>query len=255
MFNKNFLLNKLSNNEQVIGTWNIINSPMLIDVIASSKLDFIIVDAEHGSFTYETAALMVSICEANEVSPIMRIGEINESKILRALDIGMHGIQIPNIRTSKDAENFIKFAKYPPVGNRGFSPFTKAGLYDIGNAESLPEKANANSLLIVNIEDQFGLENIGAIAEIKEIDIIFIGLFDLSKSLGLPGQINNKKVLKKLQYAIDIVHKKNKKIGSIASSFEMMDTLKEFGVDYITYSVDTGVIKSAFKDILKKFRE
>ena len=94
MLSKNYLQEKLVKNQQTIGTWNIINSPVLVDVIASTAIDFIIIDAEHGSFSYETAQLLVSVCESQQVSPIMRVGEINESLILRALDIGMHGVQL-----------------------------------------------------------------------------------------------------------------------------------------------------------------
>tara|TARA_B100000795_G_C22713090_1_gene404368 strand:- start:282 stop:1049 length:768 start_codon:yes stop_codon:yes gene_type:complete len=255
MLSKNYLQEKLVKNQQTIGTWNIINSPVLVDVIASTAIDFIIIDAEHGSFSYETAQLLVSVCESQQVSPIMRVGEINESLILRALDIGMHGVQLPNIQTAKDAQLFVQYAKYPPVGVRGFSPYTKAGLYDVNNASKLPEIANNNSLLIVNIEDQIGLQNLDSIAKIDGIDVIFIGLFDLSKSLGIPGDISNKKVLKKLDEAIKIAHNNQKKVGSIASTLEMLEILKNKKVDYITYSVDTGVIKESYLKIIKEFKK
>ncbi len=160
MLSENYLQNKLSKGEQSIGTWNIINSPMLVDVIASTGIDFIIVDAEHGGFSYETAQTLVSVCQSHKVSPIMRVGEISERLILRALDIGMHGVQLPNIQTYEDAKLFVEYAKYPPQGSRGFSPYTKAGLYDVNNAKLMPKVANSNTLLIVNIEDEIGLSNI-----------------------------------------------------------------------------------------------
>ena len=253
MLNVNYLQEKLIKGQKSIGTWNIINSPMLVDVIASTGIDFIVIDAEHGSFSYETAQILVSICQAHQVSPIMRVGEVRESLILRALDIGMHGIQLPNIRTAEEAKTLVQYAKYPPQGIRGFSPYTKAGLYDVDNAMSMPEIANNNTLLIVNIEDDIGLNNIHDIANTKGIDVIFIGLFDLSKSLGIAGDIQNELVLDKLNEAVQIVHSCNKKVGSIASTPEMLATLKSMRLDYITYSVDTGMVKNAYQKILKKF--
>jgi 4-hydroxy-2-oxoheptanedioate aldolase len=254
MLRKNYLKEKLIENNQAIGTWNIINSSVLVDVIASTGIDFIIIDAEHGGVTYETAQTLVSICESYQVSPIMRVGEINESLILRALDIGMHGVQLPNIQTVQDAQTFVQYAKYPPVGVRGFSPYTKAGLYDINQAKTMTEIANNNTLLIINIEDEVGLKNLTDIASTDGIDVIFIGLFDLSKSLGVPGDIMNVKVLKKLDEAVKIIHDCHKKVGSIASTPEMLSILKDKKLDYVTYSVDSGIVKDAYQSIIKKFR-
>ena len=248
-------MDKLARSEKTIGTWNLINSPLLVEVIASSGIDFLIIDAEHGNFTYETAQILVSICELYRVSPIMRVGEVNESLILRALDIGVHGIQVPNIKTVDDARLLVKFSKYPPNGLRGFSPYTKAGLFDLKNSEKLLKNANKNTIVIANIEDLTGLENIDDICKVNGLDIIFIGLFDLSKSLGIPGDIQNDLVLERLDRAIELVHSNNKKIGSIASSLDMLEILKKKGVDYITYSVDTGVVKESYMRVIDKFKE
>jgi len=255
MLRNNYLQQKLKDGTQTIGTWNIVNSTMLVDVIASSSIDFIIVDAEHGAFSYESAQTLVSVCESYQVSPIMRVGEINESLILRALDIGMHGVQLPNIRTAQDAQAFVQYAKYPPQGVRGFSPYTKAGLYDVSNAKTMPKLANDNTLLIANIEDETGLNNLDEISKTPGIDIIFIGLFDLSKSLGIPGDIENQRVMDKLEQAVTIVHQNKKKVGSIASNLTMLSVLKKQKLDYITYSVDTGVIKEAYNQIINHFNQ
>jgi 4-hydroxy-2-oxoheptanedioate aldolase len=254
MLKKNFLKEKLNNNQLTIGTWNIINSTMVVDVIASSGIDFIVIDAEHGSISYETAQTMISICESYDVTPIMRVGEINESLILRALDIGVHGVQLPNITTADNAKQFVQFAKYPPVGIRGFSPYTKAGLYDVINGKEMPKIANENTLLIANVEGQDGMNNLEDIVQVDGIDIIFIGLFDMSKSLGVPGDVENPKVIEKLDEAIKIIHKYGKKVGSIASNLNMLKTLKNKNIDYLTYSVDTGMIKESYYKMLESFR-
>jgi len=254
MLKKNFLKEKLENNLLTIGTWNIISSPIVIDVIASSELDFIVIDAEHGAASYETAQLMVGLCENYGVSPIMRVGEINESLILRGLDIGMHGIQLPNITTSTEAKRFVQYAKYPPVGIRGFSPYTKAGLYDVMNGGSMLNTANDNTILIANIEGMDGINNLEEIVQVDGLDVIFIGLFDMSKSMGIPGDIQNPLVVQKLDDAIDVVHKYGKKIGSIASNLDMLKILKDKKVDYLTYSVDTGIIKESYQNITSRFR-
>lgn len=254
MLKTNYLKEKLNKNKQTIGTWNIINSPMVVDVIASSGIDFIIIDAEHGSISYETAQSMISICESYGVSPIMRVGEINESLILRALDIGIHGVQLPNISTAEDAKTFVNFAKYPPIGVRGFTPYSKAGLYDVKNGTKLTKIANENTLLIANVEGQEGIDNLESIVRVDGIDIVFIGLFDMSKSLGVPGEVQHPKVIQKLDEAIKIIHRNGKKVGSIASNIEMLKVLKEKKIDYLTYSVDTGMIKESYQHMINSFK-
>ena len=254
MLKKNFLKEKLDSNQLTIGTWNIIDSPMVVDVIASSGIDFIVIDAEHGAISYETAQVMIGLCEGYNVTPIMRVGEINESLILRALDIGVHGVQLPNITTADDAKLFVQFAKYPPIGIRGFSPYTKAGLYDVSNGKNMPKIANKNTLLIANVEGQDGMDNLEEIAQVDGIDVIFIGLFDMSKSFGIAGDVENPKVIQKLDEAISIIHKYGKKVGSIASNLKMLSTLKEKEIDYLTYSVDTGMLKESYQNMIKSFK-
>lgn len=254
MLKKNFLKEKLNNNRATIGTWAIIDSPMVVDVIASSGIDFIVIDAEHGAISYETAQIMIGLCESYNVTPIMRVGEINESLILRALDIGSHGVQLPNITTAEDAKQFVQFAKYPPMGIRGFSPYTKAGLYDVSKGKEMPKVANENTLLIANVEGQDGMNNLEEIAQVDGIDVIFIGLFDMSKSLGIAGDVENPRVIAKLDEAIKIVHKHGKKVGSIASNLSMLKVLKEKNIEYLTYSVDTGMIKESYVNMINNFR-
>jgi len=254
MVKNNFLKQKLSNNQQTIGTWSLINSSVSSDIISSCGIDFLIIDAEHGNFSYETAQNIVSVCEANNVSPIMRVGSIDRALILRALDIGVHGIQIPCITNEEDIKSFIKFAKYPPVGDRGFSPFTKAGLYDKNNSLIHTERTNDNILLIAGVESIDQIKLLDKIISSGEINVVFIGLYDLSKSMNIPGDIENPKLLEIVSDTVKKCHSHNIKIGSIATSLMMLEKLKSLQLDYITYSVDTGVLKEAYLKIIKKFK-
>ena len=252
MLRTNYLRQKLSNGDCTLGTWNIIPSPFVVDIIASAGLDFIIIDSEYGSMSFETAQTMVAVCESYGVSPIMRVGKLDESLVLKALDIGMHGIQIPNVSSVDDARLLVNYAKYPPQGQRGFSPYVRAGLYNVENGPILPHKGNENTLVIVNLEGPDSLSNIEEIASVNGIDIIFIGVFDLSKTLGVPGEIQHPKVMESLDAAISKVHKIGKKVGTIASNKSMFKILKSKRVDYLTYSVDSGVLREGYTKLLKE---
>lgn len=253
MMGKNYLKERLSAGKPALGTWCVIGSPAVADIIASSGLDFLVIDAEHGPISYETAQQMAMACESRGVSPIMRVGKLDDWAILRALDIGVHGIQLPEISTAEDAKEFVKLAKYPPIGTRGFSPYTRAGNYDVANGKALPARANANILLIANVEGVEGIRNLDAISKVEHIDVVFIGLFDLSKSLGIPGDVENPLVSDALAKAVKTVKKNGKKIGSIATNLKMLDKFMGLGIDYVTYGVDAGMLKESYKEISGAF--
>tara|TARA_B100001250_G_C19810694_1_gene795566 strand:- start:1107 stop:1880 length:774 start_codon:yes stop_codon:yes gene_type:complete len=253
MFRENFVKNKLVSGKSVIGTWSIIPSAVVTDIICSTGLDFIIIDSEHGPINFETAQEMAIACESRNVSPIMRVSGVNESEILKSLDIGMHGIQIPNVRNSKDIEKIINYSKYPPQGNRGFSPFTRAGTYSLENSTNLTSAANENTLIGVNIEGMDAIENIDKILSFEELDIVFLGLFDISKALGIPGQVKDAKVLKYLHTLVGKILAAGKFPGTIATSTDDLKKFKEMGLKYILYLVDCEMISSSYLRVVKEF--
>lgn len=254
MLRRNFLKEKLESGRAVLGTWVGIPSPVVADIISSSGLDFIVIDTEHGPISFETAQNMIMSAESRRVSPCIRVPGLNESDILKALDIGTHCLQIPNISTRKDAELAVQLAKYPPIGKRGFSPFTRAGNYSVGAVKDLTQKANAAVLLAIHIEGKEAIDNIDEILKIIGIDIVFIGLFDLSKSLGIPGDIDNPKVVNYLKDLVKRTTKAGKYPGTIVANDQQLRKYSDFGVKYFTYSVDCEVISRSYNGIVDGFR-
>jgi 4-hydroxy-2-oxoheptanedioate aldolase len=255
MNNYNYLKQKLSSGKAVIGTWSIIPSIINIDIIAESGLDFIIVDMEHGPINFETGQSLIISCESKKVSPVIRVGGVIESDILRALDIGCHCVQVPNLNNALKAKEAISYTKYPPIGNRGFSPFTRAGGYSILNAINHTSVSNNNTMLAIHVEGNEGIANIDEILKLEQIDIVFIGIFDISKSLGIPGQINNKKVIKILKELTEKIIRANKYPGSIVNNMDQLKQFIDFGIKYITYSVDCNIILESYKNISNHFKK
>ena len=179
MIKKNFLKEKLLRQNICLGTWSVIPSNTITDIITSSKFDFVILDQEHGPLSFETIQKQIITSENNNCSPLVRVSKVSQEDILRALDVGAHGIQVPNINNLDDLKYLIEYSKYPPKGNRGFSTFTRAGGYNIKNKDILYSKANDNTLLGINIESKKALDLTSKISEFEEIDIIFYGTFDL----------------------------------------------------------------------------
>ncbi len=256
MLNQNYLLDKLNNsNEICFGSWSIIYHPMLIEIISSNKLDFLIFDSEHGPWSFDQVANASMICEKNHVSPILRVSDINRGTISKALDCGIHGVQIPNIENKTEIDNIRKFSKFPPIGKRGFSPFTRASNYSSIYSDDFVKKTNDKLLNIIHIENKEGLENIDEILEQDDIDIVFIGLFDLSMMLNLPGKIDHQEVLDSFSLLAKKVIASKKILGSIATRANQINFLAEHSVRYLTFSADCQLINDTYNQIFTSIKE
>lgn len=255
MNKENYLKNKILNNEIIYGTWITIPSVLSLDVICSTnKLDFVILDREHGPISFEKAQELIICAESNKTSPVLRVHSLTEAEILRSLDVGSHGIQVPNINNLKQIENFKNFSMFPPIGNRGFSPFTRSASYSLTSAKNITQICNDNLVKIVNLEGKDAYENIDSILDNDFIDVYFIGLFDLSKTLGNPGDIHSNKTQDVFKKLIDKIRAKEKYIGTITSSLEDIIEYKKVGVNYIVHLVDVEMLRSSYMNIFENLK-
>jgi 4-hydroxy-2-oxoheptanedioate aldolase len=255
MIKENFLKKAFRKNQTVLGTWSIIPSNIVANVISKAGLDFIIFDREHGNVSYETLQSQIISTESENVSPIVRIPSINKDEILRALDLGVHGIQIPNIENVDQVKEIIKYSKYPPIGDRGYSPFTRAGGYTSLNKSDYMKLSNDNTLVGINIETKNGIQNLNSIAKVEGLDFIFLGLFDITKMLGIPGQVKDEKVIKILEESVKIINDNGKIAGTIATSPDDIDFFIKIGLKYIVYLVDCEMLISSYRSIVDYLNE
>ena len=255
MRNANILKKKLKKGEVVLGTWSIMPSASTLNVIASSGLDFVIIDMEHGPMNFETVEQMVVVSESENCTPLVRVAARDEKLILKALDIGAHGVVVPHISQVKDAKESISFIKYSPEGIRGFSPFTWAGGYSLDNVAEHAQRENKETLSILMIEGMNGIKNLDRIIETPGIDVVYVGAYDLSQSLGLPGQVDHPRVREELAGCIKKIRARGIASGGyVAKNAEDIRWMCDMGMQFITYLVDTTVLYHAFNDICLKFR-
>lgn len=248
------LKERLKNGELVFGTWNSIPSSSLVNAICSSGIDFIAIDAEHGPANMETAEDLVRAAQVSSVSAIIRVPANDSHLILRALDIGSDGIQVPHISTKEETQQVVKYSKYYPEGERGFSPFTRAGHYGM-KAKNHAKRANKNTLVVINVEGLTGIKNLNDIVSVRGVDVIFIGPYDLSQSLGKPGEVKDPEVIKAIRESVKIVKNKGLACGSFANDLEYLDILIDCGIQYVTYTVDCVLISQRYKDLCLIFNK
>lgn len=249
---ENMILKKMSNGQQVVGTFFETIGTSIVECLGIAGLDFFIVDFEHSTFTAESLLEIVHTAELRDMSTLLRVKEISRSNILRPLDAGVQGLIIPNIRTKAEVEDVINWGKYAPVGNRGFflSRVTDFGFSE--EVQDLPSyfaKRNKETLLIPQCETPESLEIIEEIVALEGVDGIFVGPFDLTIALGIPAQFDHP-IFKK---ALDRIYKACRDANKFALIFggdaEQAREYREYGFDAVTCSMDATLMIQAFKDM------
>lgn len=245
MINK-LLKKRLKNGKTVLGSWNIIPSPSLVEIIGNSGLDFIVIDSEHGPVSMETAENLIRSAEVSGMDAVIRVSHNDSHLILRALDIGASGVQVPHVSTKKEARKVVEHAKYYPEGKRGFSPFTRAARYSL-DAQGHTDRSNDQTIVVLNIEGKEGIKNLKEIVKVPGIDVIFIGPYDLSQSLGKPGEVDNREIINCISRSVKMAEAEGIACGSFARDEKYLEILLDCGVRYLTYMVDSAIILNSYK--------
>lgn len=221
-----------------------------IEIIGYSGFDFCILDMEHGPVTTHNLQDLIRACNVSNVLPIVRVSEISEEAIGKVLDLGAAGIQVPQISHKKAAQQAIQYAKFAPIGERGVCRFVRAADYSMMDRFEYFKKAN-ECLVILQVEGQEGIDNIDDILSVEGLDILFIGPYDLSQSLGVAGQIMHKKVVEQMKYIIEKAKERDVIIGTFVDTIENALYWDSIGVKYLSYSVDVGIFASACQSIIE----
>jgi len=166
-------------------------SPGIPIILKNAGCQFIIFDMEHGGLSLEQFKTLAIISNANSISPLIRIPEVNYNYVARALDLGAAGIMAPMVNTYEEALNIVQSSKYPPNGVRGAGFGFAHDNYKNESPLSYINKANSNLINIIQIESKQALENVEEIAAIDGVDCLWVGHFDLTNFLGIPGQFDS----------------------------------------------------------------
>lgn len=249
---KNKLKRRLEKGEVVIGPFMKFTDPAVVEIFGFAGFDFVIIDTEHGPISIETAQNLIRAAEVIGITPIIRVTENNPTLILQALDIGAQGVEVPQINDKESAILAIQAAKFTPAGNRGVCRFVRAAGYSALDRYKYFEYANRETISILHIEGTEGINNLEEILSIKGIDVIFIGPYDLSQSLRVPGQVDHPRVTKKMEHIVAISKKAKVVIGTFVDDIGSAKKWIERGVQYIAFSVDVGILYEASKGIVKE---
>ncbi|MHB1651596.1 MAG: HpcH/HpaI aldolase family protein [Desulfitobacteriaceae bacterium] len=251
---KNRLKRLLYQGGTAIGTFVSINSPDLVEIIGMSGFDFVVIDTEHGPLSIESTVGLIRAAELRGITPLTRITEGSEATILRSLDVGAYGIHVPQVNEAKLAKRIVQAAKYFPSGNRGVA-MPRAADYGTLNPLEYFQEANEETMIVVHCENKQALDNLEEIAQVPEIDVIFLGPFDMSQSFGITGQINHPLIQEAAKQVLRAAQKNGKAAGIFALDGEQARLRAEEGFRYITLGMDVTLFAKVCKNEISDWRK
>ena len=199
------LRSRLQKKELVIGSWITLGHPAIAEIMCKAGFDWLAVDLEHSAITIREAEELIRIIDLSGSTPLVRLTSNNVDQIKRVMDSGAHGVIVPMVNSVLDAEKAVSAVYYPPRGSRGVGLARAQGYGETFN--HYIEWLNENAVVIVQIEHIDAVSNLKDIISVNGIDGFIIGPYDLSASMGIPGQFDNSKF-------IDVI----KNINEITSS-------------------------------------
>ncbi len=248
---KNSLNAKLATQDFVVGTFLEIPSPQLVEILGLAGFDFVIIDREHGTIDLSQTEDLIRACLATDLSPLVRVAECDPILIRQPLDMGAAGVHVPQIGSTEAAAAAIRASRFYPDGDRGMQPYVRSASYrSYPTAEYLAE-ANRDTTMVFHIEGQDGLDALDGILALEGTDVAFIGPYDLSQSLGLPGQIDHPKVREKMLEVVGRAKSASKCIGMFCDNLEAAREWRRMGVRYLAVSIDAAIFMRAAREIVQ----
>jgi 2-keto-3-deoxy-L-rhamnonate aldolase RhmA len=225
-------------------------SPGTAQVMAHAGAEYIIYDMEHTGISLETVKAQVAHCRGIGVAPIVRVPRGEYHFLARALDIGCHGVMIPMVESVDQAKAIVEATRYPPTGRRGAAFGFAHDDYAPGDPHTKMKAADARNLVIALIETERGIEHVEAIAALPGIDVLWLGHFDLTNFLGIPGQFDNPKFVDAVKRIVAAGRKHKKGLGFMAADTTWARQYKELGFNMLATGTDHGILMAGVRSIL-----
>lgn len=228
---------KLNAGETVFGSFANVPAPSTVEALGYLGFDFCILDGEHSPVDQETIENMVRAADVAGITPIARIALNQPQVLLRYLDSGCLGVEIPMVNTQEESQRVADAVRYPPRGIRGLAG-VRANEWGLTRAYGEYVKvANDEVLSIVQIETKTAFENVKAIASVPEIDMVFVGPTDTSSALGFHGQTTHPEVLATIERMGKAIRDAGKHAGTIGLNGEHVAKLSGWGYNYFATNV------------------
>lgn len=223
-------------------------------IFAAAGFDFVFIDMEHSSFGIETVADMIQAARAANIVPIVRVPQAEYAFVARVLDAGAQGIIAPRVNTAREVEQLVRWMRYPPEGIRGFACNTaQTGGQAVG-IDAFIERANRETLLVVQIERREAVANLEEMLAIDGVDVACLGFMDLTVDLGIPGQLEHPTAVRAVQKLVDVAEANGIASGIITDDLATIGGWVSRGMRFVSYAADETLLARAATEAVGRLR-
>jgi 2-dehydro-3-deoxyglucarate aldolase len=241
----------ISEKKMSFGSWIQIPNVFTTEIMARSGFDWLAIDLEHGLIDLETVYKLIQVIDCSGTIPLVRLHVNDESTIRRVMDAGAGGVIVPMVNTAEDAQKALNAVKYSPLGKRSFG-LGRAHGFGLDFDEYV-QTINEKSIVVVQIEHVDALKNLDEILKVKGIDAIIIGPYDLSGSIGIPGQFDHPRFRDALQSIINRIKKSSVALGMhiVHPTIEELQDRRSAGFTFIGLGMDTIFLSEGAHKVIK----
>ena len=236
-----------------LGLWSTLSSNYSVEVIAGAGYDWLLLDMEHSPNDLESLLAQLQAAAPYLTHPVVRVPWNDMVAIKRVLDIGAQSILIPYVSSAAEAKAAVSYTRYPPGGVRGVAGSTRASRF--GRVKDYHKRAHEEICVLVQVENQQGLDAIEAIAAVEGVDGVFIGPADLHASLGHMGEIANPKVMPLIDEAIRRIRRAGKAPGILTPAEEHAKRQLSLGALFVAVGNDIGILARGAEALLARYRQ
>ena len=245
---------RLKTGKLTVGSWITIGDESVAEIMANAGFDWLTIDMEHSAITLDKAQNLIRVIDLCGVTPLVRVGENDPALIKRVMDAGAHGVIVPMVNSRDDAEAAVRAVKYPPFGKRGVG-LARAQGYGL-KFEAYKKWLREKSMVIVQIEHIKGVENLEEILSVEGVDAFMVGPYDLSASLGYPGEFDRPEMRNALKKIISVSKRLKVPAGFhiVQPDIGILKQKTREGFSFIAYCFDALFLANACSKPIAKIQ-
>ena len=232
-----------------------VKAPEVISLSAAAGWDYVVLDTEHRDFNSESLKTLALIAKYEKLGFLVRVPDKLYHQMAHALDLGAEGLVLPRVDTEEEARHIIKSTKYFPLGQRGASISNISTLFRDCSAEQFLDWSNNETLIVVQIETEEAVNRVDSIVSVEGVDAVMIGPFDLSQSLGIPGQTRDPRVEDAFRAVIEACNRHGVAPGVHLTNLEDAKRWASQGMRFITFQYDSQYLLRAFRETVAQLKQ
>lgn len=248
------LKERLARSELTIGSWITLGHPAIAEIMASAGFDWLVLDMEHSVMELSEAQIIIQVLDKQQCPAIVRLTSNHPDQIKRVMDAGASGVMIPMIKSAEDAKIAVSSVYYPPQGQRGVG-LARAQGYG-ASFQEYRQWLIENAVIVVMIEHIEAVKQIDSILAVPGVDAYIIGPYDLSGSMGMPGELDHPHVQDAIKHVLD-AGKRLQKPGGIHVIEPDPAALQRIrsGFSFLGYSLDIRILDSVCRTHMRTIKE